>query len=144
MLSRRTIAFLFAAMFLLHACKDEVQSFDHARDIIIGEVLEKDSVSTAIRAFMLRDPLKRGDRVAPLGYPEKTITIDRRVWFCWVDHDYHADFAHSTQFIFLSVQKGALRVESQSWSPVLNDTIILWRDSADPEYDSAIIFQQSR
>ena len=132
------IIFLTAQLFI--ACRDNVSDYRQARNIIISDALKPDSLLPGMQAFMLKHPLKKGDRIAPLGYPDKTKIIERPTWFCWADRDPDADFGHPTNFIFLEAKNGKLTIEPQSWSPVLNDTLVLWRDSGDPEYDSAIIF----
>jgi len=125
---------------LSFSCKDKVGDYNEARSIIISDALKSDSLLLGMQAFMLKHPLEKGDRIAPLGYPEKTKTIERTTWFCWADRDPDADFGHPTNFIFLEARNGKLIIEGQTWSPVLNDTLVLWRNSEDPEYDSAIIF----
>lgn len=133
-----TVLLLTTTFFL--RCKDKVSDYHEARSIIIRDALKPDSLQQGMQAFMLEHPLTKGDRVAPLGYPDKTKTIERTTWFCWADRDPDADFGHSTRFIFLEARNGKLVVEEQTWSPVVNDTVVLWRNSADPAYDSAIIF----
>lgn len=131
---------LLLATQLSISCKDKISDYNEARKIITSDALEPDSLLPGIQAFMLKHPLEKGDRIAPLGYPEKTKIIERTTWFCWADRDPDADFGHPTNFIFLEARNGKLIIEAQTWSPVLNDTLVLWRNSADPGYDSAIIF----
>jgi hypothetical protein len=90
-----------------------------AIDILVGEIIPPASDSARISAFMLSEPLTKGDTVTSesgTDYP-----IEASTWFIFIDDAPQAFYAHATRYVFLDAQTGSYDIVSESWPPLINN-----------------------
>jgi hypothetical protein len=136
------ITFLIAwalAACTLTACKEPVDR-TQATNIVLQQVIAPDTTLKHAIAFMGSSPLKAGDRIEPMGWPERAETLQEDTWFCWIDAEPDAEFGHPVKFVFIpALGDPNPRVTDQQWYPVLNDTLRLFHKLEDRYNDSLVI-----
>ena len=115
----------------------------HAEDLttraeaieIVFDVIVPASIDHNVTAFLGMNMLDAGDVIGPWDEPEKQRTIDGPTWFCWVDDDPGAFFAHNTRYVFIDAVTGEAEVIVEEWWPELNGESLFMTDAEweDPE-----------
>lgn len=122
------------------ADKGEMISREEAKAVIINEIIEPGTLKHDVLAFLVLEPLKKGDRIAPHGFTEETVTLQEPTWFAWIDDEPDGEFAHPCRYVFLNARTGKYIVKAYKWGPVLNDTEVLWRELKDRDFKTYLIF----
>ncbi len=138
--SRAGVFLALLALCLPGLVMSETITREEAIEIVVEEVIAPATLDHDVMAFLTAEPLAAGDRIAPLGFPRQTETLASPAWFAWIDDEPDAEFAHPTRFVFIDAETGAHRVFEKEWSPVLNDTEVLWRQFEDWRPDRGLIF----
>ena len=123
---------------LLTGCQPILRS--EARDIVVREVVQPDTLDHPVRVFLLPDRLTRGDTVAALGFPETTDTMSGLTWMAWIDDEPDAEFAHATRYVYVNARTRSVRVETKVWYPVINETVIPWLDRSKWVSENELVF----
>jgi len=119
---------LSAVLFILLAsCASapRAQTFEEARQVVLDEVVQPESLDHPVIVFVLPDPLRSGDQIGPYnkeGYGPAVVptTIEDDNWFFWIDDAPGARFSHPGRFVLISQATGEVTVAEQAWWPVLN------------------------
>jgi hypothetical protein len=111
-----------------------------AKTVIIQKIIRPEKLDHDVLAYLVREPLEPGNWIAPHGFPDETDTLHVLTWFSWIDDAPDAEFAHPGRFVFLNALTGDIIVKEVEWSPVLNDTTVLWRDYDDRNMNTFLIF----
>lgn len=93
---------------------------DDAIEILVREIIPPASSNRRVSAFMLSQPLQKGDVVTSESgekYP-----ISANTWFIFVDDAPEAFFAHNTRFVFIDARTAAYDVVDESWPPLINNS----------------------
>lgn len=120
--------------------KGEMISREEAKAIIVKEIIKPGTLKHGMFAFLVLEPLKKGDRIAPHGFPDETVTLKDPTWFCWIDDEPDAEFAHPCRYVFLNARTGKYIVRAYEWGPVLNDTNVLWQEIKDRDFKTYLVF----
>lgn len=94
-------------------------SADQAIEVLMSEILEPAAENMGISAFMLSQPLKKGDVVS--SESGQTYRIDEDTWFVFIDDDPAAFFAHDCRYVLIDAETGSHEVIDETWPPEIND-----------------------
>ena len=100
-----------------------VISTDQAIAILVSEIVEPATEYENISAFMLSEPLQKGDVVTSESgedYP-----IDTSTWFVFIDDEPLAFFAHDCRYVFIDGRTGSYEIIDETWPPEIND-LSMW------------------
>src|SRR3990170_5954998 len=118
---------LGAAFALLASCTPgrSAHTFEEARQVVLDEVVQPESLDRPVIVFALPDPLRSGDQIGPYnkeGYGPAVVptTIEDDVWFFWIDDAPGARFSHPGRFVLISQATGEVTIAEHAWWPVLN------------------------
>ncbi|MBF8255712.1 MAG: hypothetical protein HW375_619 [Anaerolineales bacterium] len=119
---------LSAVLFLvLASCASapSAQTLEEARQVVLDEVVQPESLDHPVIVFALPDPLRSGDQIGPYnkeGYGPAVVptTIEEDSWFFWIDDAPGARFSHPGRFVLISPATGEVTVAEHAWWPVLN------------------------
>ena len=129
------LVLLIPAVLLLVSCTTSAtaQTFEEARQSVLDQVVQPDTLDHPVIVFGLPEPLHSGDRIGPYnkegyGPSVEPTTIEAETWFFWIDDAPGARFAHPGRFVLITQATGELTVAEHSWWPVLNGQG-LWTES---------------
>ncbi len=112
---------------ILAACASapSAQTFEEARQVVLDQVVQPESLDHPVIVFALPDPLRSGDQIGPYnkeGYGPAVVptTIEDDSWFFWIDDAPGARFCHPGRFVLISQATGEVTVAEHAWWPVLN------------------------
>ena len=119
---------LSAVLFLvLASCASapRARTFEEARQVVLDEVVQPESLDHPVIVFALPDPLRSGDQIGPYnkeGYGPTVVptTIEDDSWFFWIDDAPGARFSHPGRFVLISQATGEVTIAEHAWWPVLN------------------------
>ncbi len=96
---------------------------DEAIAILVSKIMEPASSGKRVSAFMLSQPLQKGDVVNSESggkYP-----INANTWFIFVDDAPEAFFAHATRYVFIDARTASYDIVDETWPPQINN-VSMW------------------
>ncbi len=123
-MTRRTVILWIGISLVLSACGSS-DPYEDAKQRVLAEVVDVDSLTDPVLVFALPEPLQPGDVIGAYqkaGYEPQPqpLTIEVPTWFFWIDDAPGAEFVHGNRFVFVEVESGELTVNVEAWWPVLN------------------------
>jgi len=96
---------------------------DEAIAILVSKIIKPASSSKRLSAYMLSQPLQKGDVVSSESggnYP-----IDANTWFIFIDDAPEAFYAHATRYVFINARTASYDVVNETWPPRINN-VSMW------------------
>jgi len=110
-----------------------------AIDIIIKKIIVPPTLDHDATAFLGMAPIDSGMVYYPYSHSDLEKTIEKPVWFGWVNDAPQAFFAHSTRYVFIDARTGSYTIETYNWWPVFNGKS-LWMDDEELSNPDVLIF----
>ena len=105
---------------------------------ILQKIIGPSTLNHQVTAFLSLEPLQPGDTIVPYidGDP---IIIREPSWFCWIDDDPFAFFAHPCRYVFITTSTGQMTIEHEEWWPELNGES-LWMGGEELDHPELLIY----
>ncbi|OGU75825.1 MAG: hypothetical protein A2V93_02510 [Ignavibacteria bacterium RBG_16_34_14] len=110
-----------------------------AIDIIIKKIIVPPTLDHDVSAFLGMTPVDSGIVYYPYGQDDLEKTIEKPVWFGWINDEPQAFFEHETRYIFIDARTGDYTIETYKWWPVLNGNS-LWMNDEEIENPDVLIY----
>lgn len=94
-------------------------SKDQAIEVLMNEIIEPAVENTGVSAFMLSQPLKKGDVIT--SESGQTYRMDKDTWLVFIDDNPAAFFAHDCRYVLIDAGTGSHEVIDETWPPEIND-----------------------
>ena len=121
-----TVVFLASALAFssvpFFATATESVSKDEALEILMKEIIKPSNLTYRLGAYMLSEPLQRGDLVSSESGLEYTIT--NRAWFIFIDDEPCAFYEHDVRYVFIDVSTGNSAIVDETSAPYINNVSI--------------------
>lgn len=131
-------------LFTFISCAVKINTRQKARNLVLSKVIRADTAKEPVMVFLMENSLNVGDVIEPVGYPLLADTLHEKTWFCWIDDEPEAEFAHDTRFVFITSKDGNIRTFYRDWYPYLNGAIPLFRDSISQQTDKFLILNTAQ
>ena len=109
-----------------------------AAKMILSKIIVPPALDHDVTAYLSLEPLQQGDTITPFLDGDPFI-IQTPTWFCWIDDQPRAFFAHSCRFVFIAVKSGSMTIREVQWWPELNG-VSLWMDQSEKKTPELIIY----
>jgi len=110
-----------------------------AIDIIIKKVIVPPTLDHDVTAFLGMTAADSGSVYYPYSRDDLVKTIEKPVWFGWINDSPQAFFEHETKYVFIDAETGDYKIETYNWWPVV-DGASLWMSDEELENPDLLIY----